>query len=1249
MYKYVLRVFALVSLVAFPVASALAQGTPGTFRVSSVIGDDVPGGIFNGSPVNLTVTIKNASTFSAPYQAAVTIPAGYTFVDPKPCGGTVQTIPACRGASTNATTLNYLLYPDGTDVNHTGVGDDLPAGGTTTCTIKLQATTVTPNDSATVAVYAAPHNRCGTNSTDSQNYAFATTQVPTTDVSIGIAASKTSVNVGDTVDFTLTASNLGRQDAPNTRTTFTFPSSLSMAVQSCTGATGSGPITWSLSNIPYGTSATCVLRGTALSGAGTQATVSAVTNLNANETDTNTTNNSTSKTISIAAAASADLNATISANKTTLMSGDSVTLTLRAANAGPSDATTTQFTATFPAQLTLTNATCASGSLSSPLTWNIGTLAAGANATCTVQATLNTTSATSITANGSVTSGVPDPNTTDNSGSVTLTVQQVNTQPANLAIHLGGLTPGHTYAPGEALHIGVTANNISLGMSASNVTVTVQLPNDSGLTGLTAPCGAFDGSNKLTWSIPSIIAGGAQTCTISATVAGGPRTIPVSARISAPSLGSDIDQLMDALLVPVNPLPKQISKTITGAPTTGTSANVKLSSDGKTAVFASNDPNLIAGDANGPPGSDIYRVGADGKAVLETINSSGQQITAGANAPAISGDGSIVAFAVAGVGFSAKAEKIDITGQMWAGAAGQPKHVVDMGMGGAPSNGMSSGAPSVSSTITGGKKLVFCSSASNLVAGDTNGGRDIFLVDPTNPSQPTQRVSTDANGQELPGDSCEPALSADGTKVVFTISAPTLYRSGARQVVRKDLVTGALDLITQSTTPGGPGAGADSSEPTINADGSVIAFTSAASDFDSLGTPVGGKEVFVSLAQTGTDAAQRIIRRVRSSDGTVPNGASQHAQVSDDGNVLVMQTFATNFFGVGKADSGTAACGTVAITTNFFAPAAVGSSLCGGSTSNQNPSISGDGTTVAFDSNAPQGSSGSTNSNAWTQTIAGLNSLGKSAFDSDFSGQWFDPNQSGHGLVVDVLPPQSNGDHLMSVIWFVYDNGQPTWLIGAGTPHAGTGADAGKTVLPMNQVGIFQGRSFPIGETNASPSVWGSITITFADANTGVMNWTTNYPGFNSGTMELTHFLPVGVPAQDVAGAQVKACYSGNWKEPTKSGHGFEFEVIPSSPPTLAVDWFAYSPSGAPVWLQGAGAVSGNGATMQLQLLDGSGAQFPPLFDGTKLTQHIWGSLAVTFTDSSHAHVSWNSTIPGYGSGAIDVVPTFGLDRRNCQ
>ena len=1229
-------------------SAAVAPGPQGTglpfFQISSMGADDA-GGIYNGSMVTLTIVVRNAGSGAGQWQAALVIPSGYDFVDPNPCAGDFY-FPIGRPAGPKSLNGAYLVWPHGTDGS--GTGDTLAAGATSTCNVRLSVATATGNDIATATTYSGAYNNGSGQMNATQTYLFRTTSSPTTDMAIAIGASSASVGVGSTVDYTLTATNRGRQTGTNVRTVFNFPNTLSVVPKNCPGAStlGGQSITWNAGNMNYGTSATCVLTATAQSGAGSNATVDAT--ISANTTDPAPSNNVANNTVILGLSQQADLAASITANPTSLIPGQAITYTLKASNLGPSPATSVQLTAGFSSQLQLNSASCFTGAPANPFVWMVGSQPAGASSTCTVQATLSATStATSIVANDSVSSAVADGNTSNNSASVTVAVQQ-QTQAANIAIHLSGVAAAQSFTPGQTLSLIVTATDTSSTTDASGVVATVYLPNDGSLTGYNAPCGTVDASGKLVWSIGTLLHNSSMTCTVRATVATATKAIPVSAGIDAPVLGTNLDQLMDALVVPVRANPKQLSTSITGNATTRNSTRMKLNGDGSVAVFQSQETDIVAGNNSNANGQDIYRVASDGRITMETLDSAGHQLLGTSSLATVSGDGGIVAFTYSP---NAPAQAKDvIASTMWAGASGQPKHQVDMGTGSAAPNGAASGAPSVASA-NGPKRLVFCSAASNLVAGDGNGQRDIFLVDPTNPAQVTQLVSTDASGVQLPGDSCEPTISVDGTKVAFTTSAPSLYGTPTRQVVRKDLTTGALDLISVSTAGPGHGANADSSEPAISADGSVIAFTSLASNLDGLGAPVGGREAFVSLTQSSADGAARTLKRLRSGDGTVPNGASQRPQLSDDGSIAVMQTAATNFFGQDKALT-MPACGAVAITTNFFSPAVMASNLCGGSTSNQNPTISGDGTTAGVDSNAPQPGTASNNSNAYSEGVAGLNSLGVSNLSSDFSGQWFDPNQSGQGLVIDVTQPDVNNTRYMSAIWFVYLNGQPTWLLGAAIPKAGTGNQAGKVIVQMDQVGIYQGLSFPIGENTASATLWGSITLTFTDATTGTMSWTSTYPGFNSGTMLITHFQPVRVPANDPPGAQIKACYSGNWKEPTKSGHGFEFEVTSSSAsgtPVLAVDWFTFTPTGAPVWLYGGGVINGNSVQMTLVLVNGSGAQFPPRFRPAQITQNSWGTATFTFTDATHAHVTWNSTIPGYGLGQLDLVPTFGLDRRACH
>src|SRR5205809_6674555 len=64
-----------------------------------------------------------------------------------------------------------------------------------------------------------------------------------------------------------------------------------------------------------------------------------------------------------------------------------------------------------------------------------------------------------------------------------------------------------------------------------------------------------------------------------------------------------------------------------------------------------------------------------------------------------------------------------------------------------------------------GRYAAFYSDASNLVSGDTNAARDVFVRDVQ--TGETTRVSVSSSGSEANGDSFAPAISSDGRYVAF--------------------------------------------------------------------------------------------------------------------------------------------------------------------------------------------------------------------------------------------------------------------------------------------------------------------------------------------------------------------------------------------------------------------------------------------------------------------------------------------------
>ncbi|MCG8464873.1 MAG: hypothetical protein MI750_08480 [Xanthomonadales bacterium] len=108
------------------------------------------------------------------------------------------------------------------------------------------------------------------------------------------------------------------------------------------------------------------------------------------------------------------------------------------------------------------------------------------------------------------------------------------------------------------------------------------------------------------------------------------------------------------------------------------------------------------------------------------------------------------------------------------------------------------------------------------------------------------------------------------------------------------------------------------------------------------------------------------------------------------------------------------------------------------------------------------------------------------------SGTWFDPQQSGHGITIEILPGQR-----MLAAWFTFDSqGNQAWFGGAGS-YSGNQVTM-DFALPTG------GRFIP----NFDPSqivreAWGSATITFDSCNSGRIDFSSTLPGYNTGSMQL--------------------------------------------------------------------------------------------------------------------------------------------------
>src|SRR5437588_12993673 len=116
-----------------------------------------------------------------------------------------------------------------------------------------------------------------------------------------------------------------------------------------------------------------------------------------------------------------------------------------------------------------------------------------------------------------------------------------------------------------------------------------------------------------------------------------------------------------------------------------------------------------------------------------------------------------------------------LVGEVWAAQNPSTKRV-SVDSHGAQDNGQSL-KPAISPN---GRFVAFDSSASNLVAGDTNAAFDVFVRD--RKAGKTKRVSVDSHGAQGNGDSSSPKISADGRFVAFTSSASNLVAGDTHAV-----------------------------------------------------------------------------------------------------------------------------------------------------------------------------------------------------------------------------------------------------------------------------------------------------------------------------------------------------------------------------------------------------------------------------------------------------------------------------------
>ncbi|GAA1577198.1 hypothetical protein GCM10009804_37250 [Kribbella hippodromi] len=213
-------------------------------------------------------------------------------------------------------------------------------------------------------------------------------------------------------------------------------------------------------------------------------------------------------------AAEADVSITKTAKPDRVSAGGELTYTLVARNNGPSPAQDVNVTDTLPDGVQLVSATPTQGTCKAA-TCSLGTLANGASATITVVVKVAAAStATSLTNVATVTTSTSDPEPSNNTSSVTTDV----TRTADLVLTKTA-APTHP-APGEPVVFTLTAKNNGPS-DAEQVRIADSVPVGFAITGVQSAAACTTAGQDVSCTLPRLAAGSSVTVRIAATLDSG--------------------------------------------------------------------------------------------------------------------------------------------------------------------------------------------------------------------------------------------------------------------------------------------------------------------------------------------------------------------------------------------------------------------------------------------------------------------------------------------------------------------------------------------------------------------------------------------------------------------------------------------------------------------------------------------------------------------------------------------------------
>jgi uncharacterized repeat protein (TIGR01451 family) len=436
-----------------------------------------------GDTVTFTVTLTDRGPAAA---TGVTVqdllPAGFTFLSATPSQGTYSPATGVWAVGTVTTaTPQTLLIP-------ALVASQSPGVNTASISHADQFDPAVANNSASATVQVTP----------------PPAPQPTADLGLTQLLSSAAPNVGDTVTFTVTLTNVGPDTATNVSIQDLLPAGLTFV--SATPSQGTyNAVTglWSVGTVTTSPVRTLALVAAVVSGSAQTNTASIS---HADQNDPTTANNSTSVTET---PQPADLHLVKTVSNATPNVGDTVTFTVTLTDGGPSTATNVTVQDQLPAGLTFVSATPSQGTYnSSSGVWTVGTVTTSTAQTLQIVAAVVSGNTQTNTATVSHADQF-DPNTANNTASATETPQR-----ADLALAKSASNATPNVGDTATFTVTLTDNGPD---PATNVAAVDQLPAGLAFLSATPSQGTYNSGSGI-WTVGTVTTSTSPTLVVHALV-----------------------------------------------------------------------------------------------------------------------------------------------------------------------------------------------------------------------------------------------------------------------------------------------------------------------------------------------------------------------------------------------------------------------------------------------------------------------------------------------------------------------------------------------------------------------------------------------------------------------------------------------------------------------------------------------------------------------------------------------------------